>query len=156
MLIKFGTDGVLLGSDLENLTSINSGWKRLVSDYYHTYNKPSLIKIPHHGSFNAHNDDLWKNILREKPLSVLTVFNKSTKLPKDSDVDRIKNLSQSLFIVGERNMRKIDDKDFEKQVKKFPNVKIASVPTKIGLARFRRSIDECEWNIEMFGSAIKQ
>jgi len=156
MLIKFRTDGVLLGSDFENVIDSNSGWKRLISEYYHTRNKPSLIKIPHHGSSNAHNDDLWKDILSDKPLSVLTVFNKSTKLPKDSDVDRIKNLSQSLFIVGDLKALKTTDKDLVKRVKHFPNIKIAPVSTKIGLSRFRRSVDKLEWNIEMFGSVSKQ
>jgi len=91
MLVKFGTDGILLGSDLENAANINSGWKKLVSSYRYN-NRPSLVKIPHHGSSDAHNDDLWENILCDKPLSVVTVFNKSVPLPKNSDIDRLRNI----------------------------------------------------------------
>jgi hypothetical protein len=151
MLIKFGSDGILLGGDLENTRNSNSGWKGLVSNYYHTDNKPSLIKIPHHGSSGAHNDDLWNSILNDKPLSVLTVFNKSVKLPKDDDINRIKALSQSLFIVGKRAAK---NRVLEKKAKAhLPNVKITSIPTKIGLSRFRRAIDKNEWDVEIFGSA---
>ena len=91
--------------------------------------------------------------MSENPYSVLTVFNKSGKLPKDDDVNRIKALSRSLFIVGERTIR---SKDFEKQVRKgLPNSRIASVATKIGLSRFRRTIGNDEWSIEMFGSTMR-
>jgi hypothetical protein len=104
MLIKFGTDGVLLGSDLENTNNGNSGWKGLVANYYYVKNRPSLFKIPHHGSSGSHNDDLWSNILINKPLSVLTVFNKGDKLPKEDDIKRIKALAQSLLIVGDHTV----------------------------------------------------
>jgi hypothetical protein len=150
MLIKFGNDGVLLGSDLETTTDVNSGWKGLVNSYYHSENKPSLIKIPHHGSINAHYDDLWTMVLKDKPLSVLTVFNKGRKLPAEGDIDRIKNLSRRLFIVGDQTKR---SKEIERKAKKImKDVTIVAIPNRIGLTRFRRSANALEWRVEKFGA----
>jgi len=152
MLVKFGTDGILLGSDLENAANINSGWKKLVSSYRYN-NRLSLVKIPHHGSSDAHNDDLWENILCDKPLSVVTVFNKSVPLPKNSDIDRLRALSQALFVVGEKTKK---DRKLENHAKKvLHDVKIKSIPTKIGLSRFRRSIGDDEWTVETFGAVTQ-
>jgi len=153
MLVKFGTDGVLLGSDLEDTIKCNSGWKGLVSNYYYINNKPSLIKIPHHGSSGAHNNDLWNNILIDNPLSVLTVFNKGKKLPQDEDINRIKSLSKSLFVVGRHTIK---DKNLMRKAKShLPNINISAVPTSIGLSRFRRIIGENEWHVELYGSATE-
>ena len=151
MLIKFGTDGVILGSDLENTTSLQSGWKGVVSNYY-SNNKPSLIKIPHHGSSNAHNDDLWDRILVYKPFSVLTVFNNSN-LPRDEDIQRISSLSQSLYVVGHRASKEKSIKTFERKVKShLRSAKVIDVSPKIGISRFRRKINEDNWHIDTFGS----
>jgi GTP-binding protein EngB required for normal cell division len=108
----------------------------------------SLLELSLLNKLNRHY-----KILSDKPLSVVTVFNKSCKLPKDDDKDRLNALSRLLFIVGDHAIKK--DRAFEKKAKQhLPNVKITSVPTKIGLSRFRRTIDKNEWHVETFGSVI--
>ena len=94
-----------------------------------------------------------EKILTDKPLSVVTIFNKS-KLPRTTDIDRIKALSQSLFIIGTHTIK---NRGIEKKVKKhnLPNAKITSIPTGIGVSRFRRLIGKNEWNIELFGAAVR-
>jgi len=154
MLVKFGEDGVLLGSDLENKKNKNSSWLGLINNYEHKKNKPSLIKIPHHGSSNAHHERLWSEILMDKPLSVLTVFNRGdVELPKNEDVERIKNLSNELYIVGDSLKR---NRELEKEAKKsMSRVNIQIVPNRVGLVRFRRNYTDNRWKVESFGAVKK-
>ena len=150
LLIKQLKKGVLLGSDLESGSS-EHGWVELVNNYRYKDVKPSVFKIPHHGSENGHNDLLWKNVLQDKPTSVLTVFNKSTGLPKTKDIERIVGLSNRLFVVGERPKK---DKDLLRQIRKtqLSEVSIITLPQKVGLLRYRCSIDNGEERFEGFGA----
>lgn len=154
LLVKFSKDGFLLGSDLENTSTDNQGWNAVVNNYSHTDVKPSVFKIPHHGSENAHNDSIWEKILDQSPLSILTVYNKGFKLPKDSDILRIVKLSKSLFVVGNKSKK---DKEMEHKVRKrMPNAKVEIIPQNIGFVRYRKKInDDIPGTIETFGAVIK-
>ena len=152
LLMKFMNDGILLGGDLENVTARTEGWNAVVNNYSHKKCRPSIFKVPHHGSENGHNDLVWKNILREKPVSILTVYNKGSKLPKESDVNRIKKLSQKLFVVG--NKAKLN-KDLRTSMRKLmPNITIEEISNEIGMVRLRRSLKNPENEyIDIFGAA---
>lgn len=152
LLMKYSSDGALLGGDLEISNKDDESWNAIVDNYEHTNNHPSLFKIPHHGSENAHHELVWKEILQPFPISILTVYNKGNKLPQDSDVDRITNLSSALYVVGNKSK---EDKMFEKRLKKsMPNAKINTIPQEIGLIRYRKNRfnpNEVP-NIETFGA----
>lgn len=154
LLVKFTKDGFLLGSDLENTTSNNQGWNAVVNNYSHADVKPTVFKIPHHGSENAHNNFVWSKILDKAPLSILTVYNKSTKLPKESDILRIVKLSKSLFVVGKKSKK---DKEMEHKIRKrMPNAQVEIIPQNIGLVRYRKIINgNSMGNIETFGVVEK-
>lgn len=154
LLMKFMNDGILLGGDLENGTSTTDGWNAVVNNYSHKKCRPSIFKIPHHGSENGHNDLVWKNILSEKPISILTVYNKGSKLPKESDIDRIKKLSKKLFVIG--NKAKLN-KDLRTSMRKLlPNITIEEISNEIGMVRWRKSLrNPQKEHIEIFGAVKK-
>lgn len=138
LLLKDSTDGILLGADLENMNT-DIGWDAVVTNYSHTKTHPSVFKVPHHGSYTAHNDNVWKKILSPLPISVLTVFDRSSKLPSDEDIIRLKGLSSKLYVVG--NNAK-EEKLIESRIrKKMPNIKVKAISSKIGLVRYRRKIN---------------
>ncbi|MDE7328490.1 MAG: MBL fold metallo-hydrolase [Clostridia bacterium] len=151
LLMKYSSDGALFGGDLE-VSQNNDGWSAIVNNYEHHKNYPSIFKIPHHGSVNAHCELVWRNILQPNPISILTVYNKGNKLPKDSDIDRIKSLSGALYIVGKKSK---EDKAFEHDLKRsMPKAKVNTMPQEIGLIRYRKNRfkpDEAA-KIETFGS----
>ena len=103
LLIKLLDNGILLGSDLETTNKDHEGWDAVVNNYTHLKCHPSIFKVPHHGSENGHNNFVWEKILRQKPISILTAYNKGYKLPKDSDIDRIKKLSEKLYVIGSKS-----------------------------------------------------
>ena len=90
--LKFGqVVNMLLGSDLEETKDPLTGWSGVVKSLNRPLDKSQIFKIRHHGSENGHSEDVWKNMLHDDCLAVMT-----TKLggkgspPKESDVKRIK------------------------------------------------------------------
>lgn len=150
MLMKYGDDGFLFGSDMETKSNTNMGWKAIAKNYEHSRTRPSVFKVPHHGSENGHCDDVWNEILKEFPISILTVYNKGHKLPKDEDVERIKNLSSNLYVVGEKSKKA---KEIISKARKVLNdVNISVIPTDIGIVRYRKNMKTREYTVEHFGT----
>lgn len=154
LLLEHGTGGFLLGSDLENFNDDKRGWKNVVKNYESTNVKPFLFKIPHHGSQNGYNEDVWKQILAKFPISIITVYNKGLKLPKDEEIERIKKLSKAVYVVGNKDTKK--GKDIIKSVKNsMPNVNISMISTELGIVRYRKNTKTGEEKIETFGCVKK-
>ena len=149
LLIKQNKKSILLGSDLEVKAS-GHGWECLVEKYTYKDIRPSLFKVPHHGSITGHYQLLWDEVLENKPTAVLTVYNKGKGLPQDEDIKRIMELSEKLFVVGAR--AKKDKEILMKIHKTMPDVSITVIQKKIGLLRYRFSTDSDTESYEPFGS----
>lgn len=157
LLVKFDdNNGVLLGSDLENVPNVDLGWSGVLKNYYFKNVKSSVFKIPHHGSITGHNKDVWEKLLIQKPISILTVYNKGWKLPQDSDIDRISALSKSTYVVGAKT--KEEKRIAQKVHKTCPNVEIEVIPPSFGFVRYRKRLDDSKADptIECFGQVMKK
>ena len=149
LLMKYNDDGFLFGSDMETTSSTEDGWGKIVNEYSHTRTKSSVFKVPHHGSVTGHMDDIWTTMLRQYPISATTVYNRSNKLPTDEDINRIKELSSSFFVVGNKGKK---DKDIMSKVKKtMPGAMVSTIPQEIGVFRYRKNILDGSERIETFG-----
>lgn len=108
LVLTVGNLQVVFGGDVETGTNNETGWAGIVSNI----NEPSLwahiVKVPHHGSENAHNDLAWEKFCsKEKPIALVAPFlNGSVALPKENDVERIKALSQKVGVAGYINLEK--------------------------------------------------
>jgi beta-lactamase superfamily II metal-dependent hydrolase len=145
--LNVGGNIVLFGGDLEEKMTDDSGWKAVIKE--HSLNgKADLFKVPHHGSGTSHNKDVWLKLLQEKPISILSVFNRSG-LPQTSDKDRIKALSSQTLISGATPKKA---KDLNKYIKDF-KINIKVLPSTIGIIRARKNLckEDAIWNIEHFG-----
>ncbi len=101
MLLSVGQQSVLLGADLEEKTNSLKGWRAVVEARRGRRPLSHLFKIPHHGSSNAHNEDVWNEMLERKPESIVTPMNKGRhRLPKDTDLDRLRNLSSHCYLTS--------------------------------------------------------
>ena len=94
ILITYGDTSVLLGADLEET---HRGWTAIVESTGRPQTKSNLFKIPHHGSLNGHHDGVWETMLVKDTTAIMTPYNKGHKLPKDSDILRIKNLTPNAY-----------------------------------------------------------
>ncbi|MFG0394738.1 MBL fold metallo-hydrolase [Pseudomonas sp. zbq_4] len=91
-----GSDTILLGSDLEVSSDPALGWTAVLQNKIRPTTTAKLFKVPHHGSQNGHCDKVVASMLKEKPLSILTTFNRSS-LPRAADLARIKGYSSELY-----------------------------------------------------------
>ncbi len=103
MLLTIGNQGVLLGADLEQIEDPNKGWNAVVGNRRGRCPLSHVFKIPHHGSQNAHNREVWKEMVGKDPYSIVTPWRKGGKsLPRDTDVERLKKYSGNCYITSTR------------------------------------------------------
>ena len=101
MLLTVGGQAVLLGADLEEDRDERKGWKAVVEARKGRLPKAHVLKVPHHGSEGAHNDDMWSEVLSEDVWSVVTPWNNGGKwLPKVSDFERLRGLSKQCYVTS--------------------------------------------------------
>lgn len=87
---------MLLGADLlEGPT--NCGWQAVLATF-----RPdplaSVFKIPHHGSPNAHHDEVWTQLVSGEVISLLAPFRAGRKpRPAPDDIQRLKRLSTAVY-----------------------------------------------------------
>ena len=85
LLVKIDDIVILLGADLES-----PGWLKILNAHERPKCKASVFKIAHHGSQDAHEDRVWREMLHINPVATLTPWQRGRKrLPTKSDIERI-------------------------------------------------------------------
>jgi beta-lactamase superfamily II metal-dependent hydrolase len=97
MHFRAGEHSVLLGSDLEEHGNPLTGWSAVLNSTSKPPQMASLYKVAHHGSQTAEHPKIWSDLLKPRPVSVITPFSRS-RLPLDRDVTRIKGHSSQVFL----------------------------------------------------------
>ncbi|MBI1211869.1 MAG: MBL fold metallo-hydrolase [Alphaproteobacteria bacterium] len=96
--IEVGPISILLGGDLEETGDPNTGWQVIVRSTERPAGKAAVYKVAHHGAQNAHNDEVWKEMLLPSPFAILCPYNRGNhKRPSRSDVSRILDLTDKAF-----------------------------------------------------------
>ena len=151
--IKCGSFAVLLGSDL-----VKSEWKTILTDTAPPGQKASLFKIPHHGSENSNEPDVWREMLEVSPHAVLTPWRRGGRhLPSDIDVQRILNATPHAWISNDVRSISKELKLANRAVARTLDEIGASISTRSevkGMLRLRKYLDSSDqWRIETFGGA---
>ena len=93
----------MLGADLEEVKSAKKGWRAIVEARRGIEPRACLFKVPHHGSAGAHNSEVWSELLKAYPKSIVTPWKRGGgQLPKDTDRERIRKLSGNAYITSTR------------------------------------------------------
>jgi hypothetical protein len=110
LLIRIGNDGILLGADLENHPDPELGWDSIINRRGGPAPIKALyFKVPHHGSPNAHNENVWEKLLAAKPIAVVTPYSRLTDpLPTKADRDRILGKTDTSYCTSQ-----VRSKDFK-------------------------------------------
>ncbi|MBC8444377.1 hypothetical protein H8D83_02205 [Candidatus Woesearchaeota archaeon] len=92
----------VFGSDLENHSSRHSGWNGVLNNKDVPNLSALFVKIPHHGSPNAYNDNIWRVFSKDqKPLSVVTPYSKTTALrPDPNTIKNISKFSKDIYVTS--------------------------------------------------------
>jgi len=151
--VQIGEQHVLLGADLEHTDREGEGWMAVMSSFQGK-NKAHIYKIPHHGSSNAHYQAVWDRLLVENPVAVVTPYSSgSTPLPRPSDLDRMKALTDALFCTSSGTSR-LPNRDAV--VERFAkSVRRKTVGGQPGHVRVRWSKTHPIPTVELFNSAYK-
>lgn len=157
--ILIGDLGVLLGGDLEETSNPSTGWTAIVESTARPTVKCEVFKIPHHGSKNANNDDVWSDMLTPSNLAVVTPFNKGkTRLPTPDDKSRIVAKTANAYLTqaipgGKRTRPKMVEKTLRDSGKSLRTIKKT-----MGFVRLRRQLGESapvDWDVLCRGGATK-
>jgi beta-lactamase superfamily II metal-dependent hydrolase len=93
-----GNINILLGADLENFRAPGRGWNAILNSRTKPDGKARIIKIPHHGSKNAHNELVWKEMIEKNPLAMLSTYSRGTNpLPSPDDITRLCGLTPYVY-----------------------------------------------------------
>jgi hypothetical protein len=94
--IDFGHLRLLLGADLEDSQNSLTGWKAIVTSTTRPQDRAIILKVPHHGSKDADNQQMWQEMLTPSPFAVVTPF-APRRLPTTSDQQRLSKRTSNLF-----------------------------------------------------------
>ena len=144
---------VLLGSDLEK-----RGWVEILQSTTRPAGMASAFKVPHHGSENAHEPDVWKRMLEPDPFAVITPWRRGRRrLPSKRDAQRIlsytKNAYASATIGSSASTTMSRIKEVDRTIRES-GVELRRLTMSPGAVRLRRKIgSRTQWQVEKFGSA---
>ena len=155
-LIKIADLKLLFGADLEETSDPNCGWSAIVSNSNSLEQEIRLIKVPHHGSRNAHNDVLWENHLLKDGVALVTPYSRS-RLPRNDDIDRITHFVQKSYCTSPPNPKKIKrqhERAVEKTIKGATKF-YRAFKENMGQVKFEYDFAKKEGKIETYGAAKK-
>jgi len=153
--LKVGEVRTILGADLEHAAGITEGWNAIVNSGERPQGQAEIFKVPHHGSLNAHSQECWTDLLRGRPIAVLTPYSPS-KLPSQADIDRLCKQTNQLFVTGDHGRYKVPrlNQSVEKTLRES-KVKRRALEGRMGHVRIR--VDAREPNllptVELFNGA---
>lgn len=97
--VTAGPNELLLKADLENTDQPQFGWKAVLQSPFRPKRRSQVVKVGHHGSSNAHNDQVWDEMISLNPLSVVTPYSRLRHpLPQPSDLVRLKVRTSQLYV----------------------------------------------------------
>ena len=150
--VRAGKLGVLLGGDLENRADPNVGWKAVLSASNYPQGTCSVIKVPHHGSADAHNDDLWTQKLSSAPTAILTPFSPQ-RLPTSSDQERLVELAGSAYCTHRsRRLKESKDGGATRMMKRR---KLRPASGRAGHVRIRGNPETGRVSVARFNGAVQ-
>jgi len=141
-VIKVGDRCFLFASDLEIHSSNNKlGLPSILNTFAYKNVQSILFKIPHHGSQNGFDINLWQTLLdQEKVMLIGTPFNRlkhESKLPTEAMQKAIISFSENSFITSDPRVEKknkLMGQDSKKILKKL-QLETLSLVSDLGIIR---------------------
>lgn len=152
--VRSGENRLLLAGDLEASNNPNSGWEAVIA--HAKPEKPgSLVKVPHHGSDDAHHDGMWAELLEDDALAIVTPFNwGSARRPSDDDIARLCGLAGRVYATALPHLRRARlDRDVERVIRRTRGDAELLELHGWGHVRARREIAGGAWQVQVAGDA---
>jgi len=155
--VKIEDVNIILGSDLENYNDKSIGWKAVLFSENRPHEKASIIKVPHHGSNNAHCEDMWNQMMVSDPVALLTPYASGSKpLPSKIDIRNIKSHTNKLYCTARPKFSKTVKRNsaINKTINEMAHT-FCTIEGAMGHVQVRFSIENPEPQIRCFNGAKK-
>lgn len=155
-MFLFGSSAILMGADLEETGDEYLGWSAVVSSINKPSQKAHLFKIPHHGSANGHLEAVWTEMLVSKPVALISPYNKRVKLPRDSDLRRLLDLTEKTYVTNEPDPKRSPRRQntVEKQIRETViNITSSEAQTGHIRVRFDPNNETADCSVELMSGA---
>lgn len=151
--ITAGDVAVLLGADLEK-----RGWISILQSEERPAGRASAIKVPHHGSQNAWEPGVWKDMLESSPFAVLTPWRRGGHaLPQPRDAKRILSRTPNAWATMNAGSPGAAPPRREAAVERTlrdTHIGVRRLSMSPGAIRLRRPLESrAPWTVEKFGAA---
>lgn len=158
--IEWPETSVLLGADMLHSSDDRRGWAAIARECERLgVVRSDLVKIPHHGSENAHSDWMWDRLLTRYPISVVAPFGRGridSRPPTSADIRRIRGLSERVAVTARHSAsRKIQKDPAVARCLREGAITMTSRTSPLGLVRHRWSPSDSKWTTELFGPAYR-
>jgi len=158
VFVRCGNFSAILGADLEIGKNNREGWRDIENNCNVISKKAMLYKVPHHGSSNAYDRNIFKNLVDDDAIIKLTPWNKKNKLPEPLMISEYKTHTSKLYITSSIDVSykaKKRDKSLGKIIKLF-NIKLTEMKFREGIIRTRFNCNEDRIaSIETSGNAFQ-
>ncbi len=150
---------LLLGADLEEATPRGepSAWSAILADADREQERAELFKIPHHGSTNAFNPEVWEQMLAPQPLAVLTPFRQGgTQLPTKEGIGLICGKTNRGFWTRDVRLplRHVSRSNAVEKTIAEATIEFGRRSWPTGHTRFRKVSDgSADWKVDLFDGA---
>jgi hypothetical protein len=155
--VRNGDRWLLMGADLERSNNPHTGWAAVIA-HAAPDEKASVVKVPHHGSADAHHDGMWSELAEEHPLSIVTPLSRGANdLPSPADIERLLAISGRLYQTATPVLERAKkDRDVERLLSRLHVPRVETLRG-WGQVRARRSLldPEAEWEVELSGDAVQ-
>lgn len=95
---------VLLGADMVVTGDASRGWKAAMVEHSSlALPRSAIVKVPHHGSLNAHYEVMWADGLQPQAIAVVAPYgrgDRDTRPPKQDDLERIASLAPRSYLTS--------------------------------------------------------
>jgi hypothetical protein len=140
---------ILLGADLLNGPA-RCGWQAVLSSEVVT-GQASVVKVPHHGSPNAHHDQTWSDMVTEKPMALLAPYRAGrTPRPAPQDIQRLCKITGDVYITASPALP-ASSKAVRKAAASLGQLaqRVREPWGRCGQVRVRARIGHEEWHVEL-------
>ena len=153
LMVRVDNFVLLLGSDLEK-----HGWIRILNSQAQPTFKASVFKVPHHGSINAHETTVWRQLLEPEPFAILTPWRRGGGvLPTEQDAQRILLETEFSYISAKHASLVRSSARRNQTISRTireSGVRLRQRAMSSGAIRLRRPLkSQMRWKVETFGSA---
>lgn len=102
--VFFGDTSVLLGGDLEETPHTGTGWTAVLDSRKGT---SCVFKVPHHGSQDAHSDEIWEEALCSHVAALVAPWRRGGgSLPQATDLTRLCQRSSTVYLTSDPTARR--------------------------------------------------